>query len=97
MKLNKILLIGVFSLTIFSSIIVAQDKEMKSDKMGEKMMKGDMMHKDMEMKVDKDENGLAIKGYDAVSYFTDMKPMMGSSKYSYGWGERNGNLQAKRI
>jgi YHS domain-containing protein len=44
-----------------------------------------MIHKDMMMKIDKDADGLAIKGYDAVSYFTDMKPMMGRSSYTYDW------------
>ena len=99
MKLNKILFLGVLSLFLFSSFAFGQDKKMKSDKMdskmGEKMMKtdkmdkgmmkGNMMHKDMMTKVDKDANGVAIKGYDAVSYFTDMKPMMGKSDFSYEW------------
>ncbi len=99
MKYNKILIVGVLSLIMFSSFTFGQDKEMKSekmenkmgekmmknDKMGKSMMKGNMMHKDMMTKVDKDANGLAINGYDAVSYFTDMKPMMGKSDYTFEW------------
>ena len=99
MKINKYLFVGVMSLISFSAIAFSQNKEMKDkkmeNKMGEKMMKtdkmdkgmkkGDMIHKDMMMKIDKDADGLAIKGYDAVSYFTDMKPMMGNSDYTYDW------------
>lgn len=29
--------------------------------------------------------GIAIRGYDAVAYFTDGKPVRGVSKYSYEW------------
>lgn len=29
--------------------------------------------------------GVAIKGYDPVSYFTDSKPVKGDSDYSYEW------------
>jgi len=29
--------------------------------------------------------GVAIKGYDAVAYFTDGKPVKGDSDYSYEW------------
>ncbi len=89
MKLSKILSVCALSMVLLSSFSFGQDKEMKSDKMDSKMdkgmMKGDMMHKEMMMKVDKDADGLAIKGYDAVSYFTDMKPMMGKSEYSDDW------------
>ncbi len=100
MKFNNFLSVGILSLILFSSFSFGQDKEMKShkmeNKMGEKMMKkdkmdkgemkGDMMYKDMVMtKVDKNDKGIAIMGYDAVSYFTDMKPTMGNSKYSYAW------------
>ena len=94
MKLNKILFVAFLSLTLFSSFTFGQGKEMKNDKMdkkmGEKMMKSDkidkgMMNNDMMTKVNKDENGAAIKGYDAVSYFTEMKPMIGKSDFSYEW------------
>ncbi len=37
--------------------------------------------------VNVDGNGLAIQGYDPVSYFTDGKPMKGSSKFT---AEHNG-------
>ena len=58
----------------------------KMDKKDDKMMNDKMMmHDDMMTKVDKDEHGLAIKGYDPVAYFTDGKPVMGKADYSYKW------------
>lgn len=35
--------------------------------------------------VNKDENGIAIKGYDTVAYFTEGRAVQGSDKYSYKW------------
>lgn len=32
-----------------------------------------------------DRNHIAIKGYDAVAYFTDGKAVMGSKDFSYAW------------
>lgn len=32
-----------------------------------------------------DKNGIALKGQDVVSYFTQAKVMIGSSKYTYKW------------
>lgn len=29
--------------------------------------------------------GVAIKGYDPVAYFTDMKPIRGISEFKYSW------------
>ena len=31
------------------------------------------------------EKGIAINGYDAVAYFTQGKPVMGTENYSYRW------------
>ena len=33
--------------------------------------------------VNKNEDGVAVKGYDVVSYFDEKKPMQGDPKYSY--------------
>ena len=44
-----------------------------------------MMHNDMMMKIDKNMDGLAIKGYDPVGYFADGKAEMGDKMYSYKW------------
>jgi YHS domain-containing protein len=35
--------------------------------------------------VNQNGNGIAIKGYDAVAYFTDSKPVKGSPEFSYKW------------
>lgn len=32
-----------------------------------------------------DKNGVALKGYDPVAYFTEGKPVKGSEEYSYRW------------
>jgi YHS domain-containing protein len=37
--------------------------------------------------LDKNSFGLAIKGYDAVAYFTDNKAIKGNEKYTYSWNE----------
>jgi YHS domain-containing protein len=60
---------------------------MEKDKMGDKMMDKGMMHHDMMMRINKDMNGVAIKGYDPVAYFTDGKAEMGKSAYSYKWND----------
>ena len=85
-------LTGIFLLIIlFSAVSFAQDKDnMKGDMNKKEMMNKDMtkdntMHKDM-MKIDKNMDGIALKGYDPVSYFTDMKPEMGMPDISYKWG-----------
>jgi YHS domain-containing protein len=49
------------------------------------MMKKDMMMDHKMMKVNKDENGAAINGYDPVAYFTDNKSEMGKKEFSYKW------------
>jgi YHS domain-containing protein len=96
MRLVKLISI-VFILTAFiSTLSFSQDNKMKEKDMMKKdtnkkeMMKGDMgkkemMHNDMMMKIDKDQNGIAINGYDPVAYLSDMKPEMGMSKYQYEW------------
>jgi len=35
--------------------------------------------------VNTNKSGLALKGYDAVAYFTNGKPVMGEKKFSYKW------------
>ena|SRR5215831_733354 len=35
--------------------------------------------------VNQSSDGVAIGGYDPVAYFTDSKPVMGSSEYTYQW------------
>lgn len=32
-----------------------------------------------------DEEGVAIKGYDTVAYFTDGKPVQGSAEFEHEW------------
>ena len=83
-------LTGIFLLIIlFSVVSLAQDKDMMKDNMKKKEMTDNdkmMMHDDMMMKISKNMDGVALKGYDPVSYFTDMKPEMGMSDISYKWG-----------
>jgi pentapeptide MXKDX repeat protein len=87
----------------FAQNEMMNDKKMDKDKMGNEMMEKDsmnnnmigndnmidkdMMHHDMMMRIDKDMNGVAIKGYDPVAYFTDGKAVMGKSDYSYKWND----------
>jgi YHS domain-containing protein len=97
MKYVKLFSVFFFSLFLLSSSSLAQDNMMKDkkddkmmDKKEEKMMddkmdKEMMMHDNMMTKIDKDEHGLAIKGYDPVAYFTDGKPVMGKAEHSYKW------------
>jgi YHS domain-containing protein len=69
---------------------MAQDnmmKDKKNDQMTDEKMDKEMMHDNMMNKIDKDENGVAIKGYDPVAYFTDDKPVMGKVEYSYNWND----------
>jgi YHS domain-containing protein len=35
--------------------------------------------------VNQSSDGVAIQGYDPVAYFTDSKPVKGSSQYTYQW------------
>ena len=35
--------------------------------------------------VNQSSDGVAIEGYDPVAYFTDSKPVKGSSQYTYRW------------
>ena len=84
-------LTGLFFLVmVFSIASFAQDKDMmKKDTKGKEMMDNKMMkddmHSDMMMDINKNKGGLAISGYDPVSYFTDGKAEMGMSNYSYKW------------
>lgn len=69
------------------------EEGMKKDMMDKKdgMMKKDNMMKEKEMmhgsmmKFDKNMDGVAIKGYDPVGYFTDGKAEMGDKMYSHKW------------
>ena len=103
MKYIKFLPVAFLSLFFVTQSSIAQDKmmndkKMDKDKMGNEMMEKDsmnnkmmdkgMMHDDMMMmRVDKDMNGVAIKGYDPVAYFTDGKAEMGKSAHSYKWND----------
>jgi hypothetical protein len=44
-----------------------------------------------------DEAHLAIQGYDSVAYFTDHKPVMGSSQYQAEWNDKTYRFAAKII
>lgn len=35
--------------------------------------------------INKDESGRALRGYDAVAYFTQNKPVEGKAEYSFDW------------
>jgi len=83
---------AVFLLSILLSIVsFAQDKDMmkkdmnKKEMMDKEMMKDDMMHNEMMMNIAKDMDGIAIKGYDAVSLFDGGESEMGMMEYSYKW------------
>lgn len=104
MKLNNFLYITVLSLIIIPTFVLAQHKEMINDKKmmkdGKSMIKNDTMSNDMIIKIDKDDDGFAIMGYDVVSYFTEKNPTMGNPKFKYVWmgakwqfnSERNLNI-----
>ncbi|MGB8319842.1 MAG: YHS domain-containing (seleno)protein [Ignavibacteriaceae bacterium] len=78
-----------------STIKNDMNKDMNSGKMmmkkndidmnKDKMKSNSMMKKDMMTKIDKNKNGVAIKGYDPVAYFTDSKSEMGKKEFSYKW------------
>ena len=77
-------LTGIFLLIIlFSVVSLAQDKDIMKDNMKKKEM---MDNDKMMMKISKNMDGVALDGYDPVSYFTDMKPEMGMPDISYKWG-----------
>lgn len=82
---------AVFLLSIlFSGVSFAQDNDMMKDDMskkemrGKEMMKDHMMHSEM-MNIAKDMDGVAIKGYDAISLFEGNEQEMGIMEYSYKW------------
>jgi len=91
MGFQKYLTSVFFLIMVFSIVSSAQDKDMmKKNTIGEEMMdnkvmKDDMMHSDMMMDINKNKEGVAINGYDPVSYFTDGKAEIGMSGYSYKW------------
>ena len=87
MKFTKSLISMCLLIMLFSAVSFAQDKDMMKDDMKkDDMKKNDMMKDNMMMKIDKNMDGVALKGYDPVSYFTNMKPEMGMSDLSYKWG-----------
>jgi len=71
----------VLLIMLFSIVSFAQDKDMMKDDMSKK----EMMDKEMMIKFDKNMDGLALNGYDPVSYFTNGKPETGMSGNSYEW------------
>lgn len=100
MNYIKSLLAAALVMCFVSTISFAQEKEMmKKDSMKTKMMKDDMkkdmmkdnmkskemMHDDVMMKIYKTKEGIAIKGYDPVAYFTESKAVMGDKMFSYKW------------
>ncbi len=91
MKFTKSLA-GIFLLIVlFSAAPFAQDSgNMKNDMSKKEMMNKEKMHDDMmqnEMKhsICTNTAGLAINGFDPVSYFTDGKPALGKKDYTYEW------------
>jgi hypothetical protein len=68
-------------ITLFSAFSYAQEKDMMKDNMNKK----EMMDKEMMMKFDKNMDGLAINGYDPVSYFTEGEPETGMPGNGYEW------------
>ncbi|MEZ0540330.1 YHS domain-containing (seleno)protein [Fibrella arboris] len=42
------------------------------------------------------KDGNAIRGYDAVAYFTEGKPVLGDSAYSYAWQGANWRFASDR-
>ena len=96
MKFTKSLIGMCLLIMLFSAVSFAQDKDMMKDDMKKNdMMKDNMMHDDMMMKIDKNMDGVTLKGYDPVSYFTDMKPEMGMSDLSYEWGGATWHFTSK--
>jgi YHS domain-containing protein len=99
MNKTKVLFNCFTMIILFSVLTFAQDKDMmNNDKMMKKdtMMKNNnIMQKSMKMKdekmmhsmikIFKNDDGVAINGADPVAYFTQNKPVMGSSIYGYKW------------
>lgn len=87
MKIRTIFFSSFILILFLSVTSFAQDKDMmKNDKMShnDKMMRNDKtMHSSTMISTDK--MGVAINGYDPVSYFTDGKAEMGNKMYSYKW------------
>jgi len=85
-------LTGIFLLIVlFSAASFAQDSGMmkndmsKKEMMDKEKMHNDMMHNDMKSSICTNMSGLAINGFDAVSYFTDGKPALGKKDFTYSW------------
>ncbi len=76
-----------------SKMDMMKKDEMRKDMRDIRMMKDEMPDKEMKhdkmMKIDKNADGVAIKGYDPVAYFTDDRARMGNSEYSYNWMAAN--------
>lgn len=68
-----------------TKMMMDKDKMMNDKDMMKDMMKDNtMMNEDM--MVNKNDEGVAIQGYDPVAYFEDGKPEMGMMEHSYKWG-----------
>lgn len=87
MRTQKYFVIAIFGLIIIS-LSFAQSNKMQKKKMMNDSSKGEMMmeENDKKMMIDfYNEDGVAIEGYDPVSYFDMGKPIIGSLKHSYNW------------
>ncbi|MFO7446388.1 MAG: YHS domain-containing (seleno)protein [Ignavibacteriaceae bacterium] len=78
-------------LTVIMCCLVLTTSQFAQDK----MMDDKKMLPDHMMMIDKDKNGAAIKGYDAVAYFTDSKAVMGKADYTYKWMDAEWHFASK--
>ncbi|MBU2492722.1 MAG: hypothetical protein KJ571_08880 [Bacteroidetes bacterium] len=77
MKYMKSIYNAAVLLLIVSSFSFAQEKEMMKEK--------NMKQEEMNIKINQNMDGVAIKGYDPVAYFAEGKPVMGEKMYSCKW------------
>jgi hypothetical protein len=91
MRFTKSLTDIFLLIVLFSAASFAQDSgKMKNDMskkemMDKEKMHGDMMQNDMKSNICTNSAGLAINGFDAVSYFSDSKPALGKKDFTYSW------------
>lgn len=93
MKTVKVIIILITALSTIRSLVSAQemptinkDSSMHKMNLNDKTMDNQMSGRKMiHEKINTDMNGTAIRGYDAVAYFTDNTAVMGNSMYSYDW------------
>ena len=98
MKYIKILQAVILSLVFAATFSFAQDDKMKDEKQKEMMKEksAGMMHDNMTMRIDKNEDGIAIEGYDPVAYFTEGKPVKGKSQFSYKWNDAEWHFASEK-